>query len=92
MRWRLSSGSPANRRCEPVGEDGFVDGRGRSVAERQEVGGDLALLSPVAVEVERGADEAQGAGGVGFGVLAYGDEWALRESRYPCFGLGPGQR
>ena len=77
---------------EAVGEHGFVDGRGRAVAERAQVGGDLALLAPVAVEVQRAADEAQRAGGVGFGVLADGDERARREPRDPRLGLRPRQR
>ena len=92
MRWRLSAASPANRRAQAVGEHGFVDDRGRPVAEREQVGGDLAFLAPVAIEVERAADEAQGASGVGVGVLADGDEWALRQSANPRRGLRPWQR
>ena len=54
-----SSASPANSRARPSASTSSSTSAGAVGAERQEVGGDLALLAPVAVEVERGADEAQ---------------------------------
>ena len=57
---------------KPVGERGLV--HGLVAAERAQVGRDLALLPPVAVEIERGADQAQRPA-LGR-VLADGDERA----------------
>ena len=88
-RWR-SSGSPGKSRARPSASTALVDVCGRLGAERLEVGGDLALLAPVAVEVERGADEAQRP--VRSTLFAYRDEVAGLQSFGPRRDRRPGQR
>ena len=75
--------------CQPVGEEGLVDVV-RGLAAGDEVVGDGALVAPVAVEVERRADESQRP--VLTAALADGDERARGEGADPGLGLRPRQR
>ena len=54
--------SPGNSRASPSREHVVVDGRGRGRRRTAQVGGDLALLAPVAVEVEPRCRPAAAAG------------------------------
>ena len=69
---------------DPGGEDVHPHGDVGGAGERLEVGRDLLLLAPVAVEVERAADELQGTIGP--------HQPARRDPRDPPGGLGPRQR
>ena len=75
---------------EAVRQRVLVDVGGRLGAERLQVGGDLSLLAPVAVEVQRGADEAQRP--VRSPLFADRDEVALFEPLDPRVDRRPGQR
>ena len=85
-------GVPGEQAREPACEHVDVERRRRPVAERPQVGGHLAFLAPVAIEIQRAADEAQRAPGVRLCVLADCDERAARERPHPFLGLGPRQR
>ena len=74
--------------CQPVGEHGRVDVV-RGLVAGEEVGGDEAFVAPVAVEVERRADEAERP--VLPAVLADGDQRARGEAADPRLGLRPRQ-
>ena len=87
-RWRSGS-SPANSRASPSASTAGVD-VARGLVAGEEVGGDEALVPPVAVEVERRADEAERS--VLPAVLADGDERARGEAVDPRLGLRPRQR
>ena len=80
-RWRPGSNSRASRRR-----------RRRQLAprEREQVGGDLALLAPVAVEVERAADQPQRPRVAR--LLADRDQRAGGEPLEPVAGVRPRQR
>ena len=75
---------------EAVRQHVLVDVRRRLDAERLEVGGDLALLAPVAVEVQRGADQAQRP--VRSTLFPDGDELARLQSLDPRADPRPCQR
>ena len=75
---------------EPLGQDVLVDVVGGRGAERLQVGGDLALLAPVAVEVQRGADQAQRPALAV--LLPDGDELARLEPFGPFADGRPGER
>ena len=75
--------------CQPVGEEGLVDVVGR-LAAGDEVVGDGPLVLPVAVEVERGADESQRP--FLTAALADGNERAGGQGCDPVLGLRPRQR
>ena len=75
--------------CQAVGEHGGVD-VARGLVAGEEVGGDGALVAPVAVEVERRADEPERS--VLPAVLAGGDQRARGEAVDPGLGFRPRQR
>ncbi len=74
---------------EPIRELVEPDLRRLGAGERLQVGRDPPLLAPVAVEVERAADEPQRPVG---GVLADGDEPAGGHPLHPLDGRRPRQR
>ena len=75
---------------QPLGEGLLVDVVGGRGAEGLQVGGDLALLAPVAVEVQRGADQSQRSA-LGL-VLAERDEPAPLKPFDPFADGRPGER
>ena len=75
--------------CQAVGEHGGVD-VARGLVAGEEVGGDEALVPPVAVEVERRVDETERS--LVSAVLADGDDRARGEAVDPGLGFRPRQR
>ena len=75
--------------CQAVGQHTGVD-VARGLVAGKEVGGDEALVPPVAVEVERGVDETERS--LVCGVLADRDERARGEPVDPGLGVRPRQR
>jgi hypothetical protein len=76
---------------DAVGEHAGVHPRRRAGGQRAQVGRDLALLPPVAVEVQRRPDEPQRPVR-GVGALPARDQPARRDPRHPGAGLRPRQR
>ena len=89
--WRLSVWS-AKRRPRPSLEDVDEHARRLVLAQGREIRGDLALLAPVAIEVEPRAHQPQRARGIGVVLLADRDQRACGDARDPLVGGRPLER